>query len=119
KDPLKMSPLFKSYLAGQIAYLPEILPMFAPTINSYKRLVEGYWAPTRANWGCDNRTTCLRVIPGSEKSTRIETRLGGADINPYLAVAAAIASGIMGIKQNLKLTLEMVTGNGYRSESGV
>jgi len=119
KDPLKMSALFKSYLAGQIKYLPEILPMFAPTVNSYKRLVEGYWAPTRANWGCDNRTTCLRVIPGSEKSTRLETRLGGADINPYIAVAAAIGAGMMGIKENLQLTEPMITGNGYRSDIGV
>lgn len=118
-DPLKMSPMFKNYLAGQIKYLPEILPMFAPTINSYKRLVEGYWAPTRANWGCDNRTTCLRVIPGSVKSTRLETRLGGADINPYLAVSAAMAAGLMGIKEKLPLTAKMVAGNGYQNTEGV
>lgn len=118
-DPLKMSPVFKNYLAGQIKYLPEILPMFAPTVNSYKRLVDGYWAPTRANWGSDNRTTCFRVIPGSIKSTRLETRLGGADINPYLAVAASMAAGLMGIKEKLPLTAEKVTGNGYQSSEGV
>jgi glutamine synthetase len=64
RDPHKMSPLFKSYLAGQLLCLPELLPFYAPTVNSYKRLVEGAWAPTRANWGVDNRTTALRVIPG-------------------------------------------------------
>ena len=80
-DPLKMSPTFKSYLAGQMHCLPEILPMFAPTVNSYKRLVEGFWAPTRVTWGRDNRTVCMRVIPGSEKSTRLELRVGGAEWN--------------------------------------
>ena len=112
-DPLKMSPTFKSYLAGQMHCLPEILPMFAPTVNSYKRLVEGFWAPTRVTWGRDNRTVCMRVIPGSEKSTRLELRVGGADINPYLAIAAAIAAGLYGIENKLELTEPMVQGSGY------
>ena len=112
-DPLKMSPIFKSYLAGQMHCLPEILPMFAPTVNSYKRLVEGFWAPTRVTWGKDNRTVCMRVIPGSEKSTRLELRVGGADINPYLAIAAAIAAGLYGIENKLELTEPMVQGSGY------
>ena len=112
-DPFKMSPTFKSYLAGQMHCLPEILPMFAPTVNSYKRLVEGFWAPTRVTWGRDNRTVCMRVIPGSEKSTRLELRVGGADINPYLAIAAAIAAGLYGIENKLELTEPMVQGSGY------
>jgi glutamine synthetase len=116
-DPLRMSKLFKHYLAGQIKCLPEILPLFAPTVNSYKRLVEGYWAPTRTTWGKDNRTVCMRVIPGSDKSTRLETRLGGADINPYLGVAAALAAGLYGIENKLPLTDPMVEGNGYENKS--
>jgi glutamine synthetase len=116
RDQYKMSPLFKSYLAGQLACLPELLPFYAPTVNSYKRLVEGAWAPTRANWGVDNRTTALRVIPGTPKSTRLETRVNGSDSNPYLAQAAAIASGLHGIKHNLRLEDAPILGSGYRDE---
>ena len=87
--------------------------MYAPTINSYKRLVEGYWAPTRPTWGVDNRTTALRVIPGSSKSTRIEVRIPGADVNPYLAMAASIASGLYGIEKQLELTTPAIQGNAY------
>jgi len=113
RDPAQMSALFKSYLAGQLRALPELLPLYAPTVNSYKRLVEGAWAPTRANWGVDNRTTALRVIPGGAKATRVETRVGGSDANPYLALAAAIGSGLWGIEQKLKLDAAAVTGSGY------
>ncbi|MGE3728474.1 MAG: glutamine synthetase family protein, partial [Candidatus Sericytochromatia bacterium] len=112
-DPQRMSPLFRQYLAGQLMGLPEVLPMYAPTINSYKRLVEGYWAPTRPTWGVDNRTTALRVIPGSSKSTRIEVRIPGADVNPYLAMAASIASGLYGIEKQLELTVPAIQGNAY------
>ncbi len=118
-DPLKMSKMFKSYLAGQMKVLPEILPMFAPTVNSYKRLVEGYWAPTRVTWGKDNRTVCMRVIPGSEKSTRLELRVGGADINPYLAVAAALAGGLYGIENGLTLDEVATEGSGYDNKEAV
>lgn len=106
-----MSPLFEHYVAGQLHCLPELLPLYAPTINSYKRLVEGAWAPTKANWGVDNRTTALRVIAGG-KSTRLETRVNGSDSNPYLAVAAALASGLYGIEQGLTLG-PAVKGSGY------
>jgi glutamine synthetase len=82
-------------------------------VNSYKRLVEGAWAPTKANWGVDNRTTALRVIPGGAKSTRLETRVGGSDANPYLALAAAIGSGLLGIERRLVLETEPVAGSGY------
>ena len=116
-DPLKMSDTFRHYLAGQVALLPEILPMFAPTVNSFKRLVEGMWAPTRVTWGADNRTVALRVIPGSAKSTRLETRVGGADLNPYLGIAAALAAGLYGIENKLPLDTERVVGNGYEAEA--
>ncbi len=109
----KMSPLFKSFLAGQLLCLPEILPFFAPTVNSYKRLVDGYWAPTKATWGIDNRTTALRVIPGSAKSTRVEVRVPGSDVNPYLAVAASVASGLYGVRNNLQLKAKPVEGSAY------
>jgi len=118
-DPLKMSATFKSYLAGQMRCLPEILPLFAPTVNSYKRLVEGFWAPTRVTWGKDNRTVCMRVIPGSDKATRLELRVGGADINPYLGVAAAIAAGLYGIAHKLQLTEPMTQGSGYLAHNAV
>jgi glutamine synthetase len=115
ESPASMSPMFEHYVAGQLACLPEILPMYAPTVNSYKRLVEGAWAPTKANWGLDNRTTALRVISGG-KSTRLETRVNGSDSNPYLAVAAALASGLYGIQQQLKLPAA-VRGSGYGDRS--
>ncbi len=111
----KMSETFKMYLAGQLRCLPEILPMFAPTVNSYKRLVDGYWAPTKPTWGVDNRTASLRVIAGSPKSTRLETRISGSDINAYLALAAAVASGLYGIERKLKLDTAPVQGSAYLS----
>ena len=80
-----ISALMESYMAGQLACLPFILPMFAPTVNSYKRLVEGAWAPTTLTWAIDNRTTALRALPGGNSSTRLETRVVGSDSNPYLA----------------------------------
>ena len=119
KDARKMSPLFKSYLAGQMACLPEILPFLAPTVNSYKRLVDGYWAPTKVTWGVDNRTVAFRVIPGSSKSTRVEVRVPGSDVNPYLAVAATVASGLYGVRKNLSLKEKPVTGSGYLAENAI
>lgn len=112
-----MSATYQSYLAGILKCLPEILPMFAPTVNSYKRLVDGYWAPTRVSWGIDNRTVACRVIPGSEKSTRLELRVPGADVNPYLSVAAALAAGLYGIRHQLPLTLPPLTGSAYMAEN--
>ncbi|SDL61467.1 glutamine synthetase family protein [Kriegella aquimaris] len=108
-----MSAVMRSFLAGQLLCLPEILPMLAPTINSYKRLVEGAWAPTTITWGHDNRTTALRPLVGSEKSTRIEHRVVGSDTNPYLAMAACLGSGLYGIKHKLELNIEPTVGNGY------
>ncbi len=114
EDNMKMSELMKNYVAGQLHCLPYILPMFAPTLNSYKRLVEGAWAPTTLTWGIDNRTVALRVLSGSSKSCRLETRVIGADANPYLAMAASLASGLYGIKNKLRLEQPATTGNGYK-----
>jgi glutamine synthetase len=116
RAPHGMSALFESYIAGQMRALPELLPLYAPTVNSYKRLVEGAWAPTRVNWGVDNRTTALRVIAGGAKSTRLETRVNGSDSNPYLALAAALASGLWGIEQKLTLDDAPIVGSGYQDE---
>lgn len=112
-----ISPTLERYIAGQLHCLPDLLPMFAPTVNSYKRLVEGAWAPTRSNWGIDNRTTALRAIPAGPRSTRLETRVTGSDANPYLALAAALASGLYGIQRKLSLSAP-VTGSGYDDRRG-
>ena len=109
----QMSDMMKSYMAGQLHCLPHILPMFAPTINSFKRLVVGAWAPTTLTWGIDNRTTALRALPTGDKSTRLETRVVGSDVNPYLAMAACLASGLYGIEKKLKLDVPATEGNGY------
>ncbi|NQX37699.1 glutamine synthetase [Pedobacter steynii] len=113
----KMSSLMKSYIAGQLHCLPYILPMIAPTINSYKRLVEGAWAPTTLTWGIDNRTVALRALPGHVKATRLETRVVGSDTNPYLALSACLAAGLYGVKHKLSLDKEATTGNGYKDLS--
>ncbi|HEY0679051.1 MAG TPA: glutamine synthetase family protein [Chitinophagaceae bacterium] len=112
----RMSSLMESYIAGQLHCLPYILPMFAPTVNSYKRLVEGAWAPTTITWAIDNRTTALRALPGGQTGTRLETRVVGSDSNPYLAMAGCLASGMYGIKNNLKLTVPATEGSGYQDK---
>lgn len=110
---LHMSDLMRHYLAGQLYCLPHILPMFAPTVNSYKRLVEGAWAPTTLTWGIDNRTVALRALPGSAKATRLETRVVGSDTNPYLAIAGCLAAGLYGVKHQLALETPRTLANGY------
>ena len=107
-----MSPLMEHYVAGMQKFLKPFLAMCAPTVNSYTRLVKGAWAPTSATWGVENRTTALRVIPGSEKSQRVEFRLGAADGNPYLVAAACLAAGLLGIERKLALG-EPVVGSAY------
>jgi glutamine synthetase len=110
-----MSELFQHYVAGQLYCLPHILPMVAPTVNSFKRLVEGAWAPTTLTWATDNRTVALRALPGSKKASRLETRVVGSDVNPYLAMSACLAAGLYGIKHKLALQPATV-GNGYADE---
>jgi glutamine synthetase len=110
KSPRGMSKVFESYVAGQVACLLQFAPMFWPTINSYKRLVDGFWAPVKATWGIDNRTASFRVLAGSPKATRLETRGPGADVNPYLAMAAVISAGLDGVEKGLKLDTPPITG---------
>jgi glutamine synthetase len=99
-------------LGGQLALLPALTAVIAPTVNSYKRMVEGAWAPTTATWGVENRTTALRAIPGTAKATRIEVRQAAADMNPYLAMAAAIGAALHGIERELEPPTP-VRGNAY------
>src|SRR5207244_4647300 len=87
-----------------LALMREFAVMFCPTVNSYKRAVPGTWAPTNVTWGIDNRTTALRAICAGPKSTRIEHRLPGADANPYLSLAASLASGLYGVEKELELS---------------
>ena len=112
-----MSKLFESYLAGQVHCMMDFAPLIWPTINSYKRLVDGFWAPVKPTWGMDNRTASFRVIAGSPKATRLETRCPGADVNPYLAMAAVIAAGLHGVEKGLKLTAPPITGTNQGAEN--
>ncbi|AUH72317.1 glutamine synthetase family protein [Legionella sainthelensi] len=107
-----MSKLQRHFIAGQQKLIPELLAMVSPTVNSFTRLIPGFWAPANATWGVENRTAALRVIPGNDKSQRIEYRLGSADANPYLALAVALGSGLYGIEQELELSSE-IKGNSY------
>lgn len=107
-----MSDVMRWFIGGQQKLMPEFLAMVASTCNSYTRLIPGFWAPTAASWGIDNRTCALRAIPGSEKSQRVEYRVSAADINPYLALAAAIGSGLWGIENKIEPT-KAVEGNAY------
>lgn len=114
-QPMNMSALQRHFIAGQQRLMPEFVAMFAQTVNAYSRMVPGFWAPTDATWGCENRTTALRLIPGSEKSQRVEFRLGSADANPYIALAAALGSGLYGIEHQLE-PFDRVTGNAYEQD---
>ncbi|MCA9773240.1 MAG: glutamine synthetase [Myxococcales bacterium] len=113
-----MSKLMESYVAGLQKYLRPFLALCAPTINAYTRLVPGAWAPTTATWGVENRTCALRVIGGSEKAQRVEFRVGSADANPYLAMAANLAAGLLGVREKLTLG-DPVVGNAYEVEDRV
>jgi glutamine synthetase len=103
--------VFESFLAGQLACLRELTLLLAPNVNSYKRYSVGSFAPTTVAWGRDNRTCALRVV-GEGPSRRFENRVGGADLNPYLALSAIIASGLHGVEQGLALE-PALEGNAY------
>ena len=105
------SVLFEQFMAGVLATMRELTYFYAPNINSYKRFAEGSFAPTAVAWGVDNRTTALRVV-GHGAGLRVENRLPGGDVNPYLAVAAMLAGGLHGIREELTLD-EPCTGNAY------
>ncbi|HEX5056276.1 MAG TPA: glutamine synthetase [Gammaproteobacteria bacterium] len=110
--PQQMSDLMRQFVAGQQRLMPELLSMIAPTINSYRRLIPGFWAPTEASVGIDNRTCAIRIIPGGESSQRLEFRIAAADANPYVILAAAVASGLWGIEHKAELE-PLVQGNAY------
>jgi glutamine synthetase len=109
-----MSETMRQFIAGQVRYMPELLSMVCSTINAYRRLVPGMWAPTAASWGVENRTTAIRVIPGGPSGQRSEYRVAPADANPYLAQAAALASGLRGIEEGLDLP-DPIEGNAYEA----
>lgn len=108
------SALMQRYIGGLVKFLPEFMAMIAPTVNSYKRTVPGTWAPINATWAYDNRTTAVRAISASAKSTRIELRLSAADMNPYLAIAASLAAGLEGVA--LGLDPPAPSTNGYAAD---
>ncbi|HKU58385.1 MAG TPA: glutamine synthetase family protein, partial [Gaiellaceae bacterium] len=109
------SEVFKQYLAGQIACGRELALFFAPNVNSYKRFAVGSWAPTTLAWGRDNRTCGFRVV-GAGSALRVETRIPGGDVNPYLAFAGLIAAGLYGIENKLELG-KALEGNAYESHA--
>ena len=98
-----MSDLMRSYVAGQLKYAPEITYFLAPYVNSYKRFQKGSFAPTKTVWSVDNRTAAFRLCGADTKAVRIECRIGGSDLNPYLATAVLLAAGLAGIEENLEL----------------
>jgi glutamine synthetase len=107
-----LSQTMHHFIGGQQALMPEILGMVASTVNSYSRLIPGFWAPTSATWGIENRTTALRAIPGSPSAQRVEYRVAAADANPYIALSAALASGLWGVAKKIE-PQEPITGNAY------
>ncbi|HEY3234215.1 MAG TPA: glutamine synthetase, partial [Polyangiaceae bacterium] len=111
--PRGMSLVMQRYLAGQLSLMQELTAMISPTVNSYKRYVPGVWAPLVASWGVENRTCALRVIGlGQPEVMRIEHRQSAADMNAYLAMAAALGSGLWGIENQLELGPETLGDSG-------
>lgn len=109
----KDTALFRSHIAGLQRYLPTVMPLLAPNVNSYRRLMPDYDAPINTHWGYDNRTVGLRVPNSDAQSRRVENRLAGADANPYLAIAASLACGYLGMKEKLKPRAP-IEGSAYR-----
>ena len=116
-DAHGMSALMKSYVAGQLTYARDITVFLAPYINSYKRFQKGTFAPTRIVWSVDNRTAGFRLCGEGTKAVRIECRIGGSDINPYLAKAALLAAGLAGIEEGLELAPPS-RGDAYAGSGG-
>ncbi len=110
-----MSQIMQHYLAGQIAYAADMTYFFAPYVNSYKRFVAGTFAPTKIIWSIDNRTAGFRIVGADSTAVRFECRIGGVDLNPYLALSAIIAAGIAGIENKLPLPAEFA-GDAYAAE---
>ena len=113
----QMSETFLHFLGGLQHYLPDMMLIFAPTVNSWRRFAEGTFAPPAFTWGIENRTTCFRVVGEDESSLRFENRLPCSDANPYLTTAAMLAAGLSGIEEKLAPTAATV-GNGYIPGAG-
>ncbi|WP_375784679.1 glutamine synthetase family protein [Bradyrhizobium sp. Pha-3] len=103
-----ISTMMRQFVGGQLKYMNDFCVLAAPNFNSYKRLVPGCWAPTSPSWGVDNRSCAVRVIPGEPSAHRLEYRLAGADVNPYLGLSCAVGSGILGFEENAGLTAPIV-----------
>ncbi|UXX81791.1 glutamine synthetase family protein [Roseovarius pelagicus] len=117
-DDLGMSQLMKNYMAGMLKYAPDYTYFLAPYINSYKRFQKGTFAPTRTIWSVDNRTAGFRLCGDGTKAVRVECRVGGSDLNPYLAMAAQLAAGIAGIEEGLELSPPF-KGDAYSGNEGM
>ncbi len=115
-DSSGISAIQRHFVGGLQRYLPELLPLVAPTINSFSRLVPGAWAPTAATWGVENRTCGIRVVPGSQRSQRVEVRVPAADANPYLVASATLAAGLAGLEEAIAPTAPVV-GNAYEVQA--
>jgi len=115
-DPHGMSATMKHFLAGQLEHIGDITAFLAPYVNSYKRFTVGMFAPTKAVWSRDNRTAGFRVCGEGTKGVRVECRIGGADLNPYMAMAALLAAGLDGIERKLPLEAEL-TGDMYQTDN--
>jgi glutamine synthetase len=115
--PDYMSATFRHFIGGLQRHLPEVMLIFAPTVNSWRRFAEGTFAPPAFTWGLENRTTCLRVVGESANAIRVENRLPCSDSNPYLTAAATIAAGVAGIEDRIEPDLPVV-GNGYAANAG-
>jgi glutamine synthetase len=115
KNGKRHSDLFMHYLGGLQRYIPEAMAFFAPNVNSYRRLIYGEVSPKNVQWGYDNRTCGLRVPYDSPENMRVETRFAGSDVNPYLAIAATLACGLLGIEQKLQPT---EPSTGYTHSTG-
>lgn len=113
--PHGVSTVAQRFAAGMLATLREFTPFFCPTVNSYKRLVPYSWGATNVSWGADNRSTALRAICEGAESSRIEHRMPGADLNPYIGIAAALAGGLHGIEQELEPP-ELFAGDAYADD---
>jgi len=109
------SPMFRSFIGGLQRYVPEALIIFGPYVNSYRRFTRYLAAPINVQWGYDNRTVGLRVPNAEPENRRVENRIPGADVNPYLAIATSLACGYIGMIEGLKPT-EPTTGSAYNSE---
>ncbi len=114
-QPHSMSSTMRHFVGGLQKLMPEVLAMVSPTVNSYRRMIPGAWAPTDASCGVENRTCALRVIPGNAKSQRVEYRIAAADANPYIVLAAALASGLWGIQTQAEPE-PFVQGNAYQQQ---